>query len=197
MYVPPAKVEKSIKTGDHGGDFIMKATLKIKAANAANRLAALVGKRASFKNMQAMKAELDIVTEDGSLPTLNIARQWTAEMAQSMLSKGNLAGFLDSMRLWRNETETAPSAEHFEEWDIEFPKLWKVCPSRDEEELAAEEVPEEPVEKDALVEFKIARAFDKSVRAFGVFSKARGATMRCTSSSRATCPSPVNLWSFG
>jgi len=129
----------------------------------ATNLSDLIQQVPSLSTHSSMKVDLEALVEKGIGPTINVCRNWVAQVAQQQMMQHSHDEWASSMHLYRPEHEVAVGEESYEEFDIVCPVMWKVVPSPEDEE-AAQHNQEEPTPKPELpsdiMEWEMSSAFD-------------------------------------
>jgi hypothetical protein len=129
---------KTLTKGNPDGKLALELDETVKWGEAALRLGASIGSRASAKGYSAMIADLKELGKGSIYGTVNVYQQLTAEFAQHWLSIGNHEQFVKCMRpfLLAEEADHDDPASIFDKDD---PVMAYLVSSQDDEDAADEE----------------------------------------------------------
>ena len=153
--------------GDHDESFMAKLESTYTSGQVAARLSDLLTERITVATYGKMKEDIDTLNGNGYQLTENVCRLWCAQCAENHLAKGQIAEYLDVIRVWMVPGESRP--EDQSEFDTSCPRMWQVAPTLSDEQALDEEVDAKPENAAEVREWEMGRAFDKSVRGFGTF----------------------------
>ncbi len=157
-------MKKSILGGDKDEEQLAKLTKIYDCGMAATRLAEGCNERMTAGTFVAMRDDIDLIVKGGHQLTENTARRWCVQTAEHCFSKGNVVGFVNSLRVWLKSDETRHKDETT--FDHSAPEMWQVTPLKEDEDALDEDPEPKPILPADIREWEMARAFDRNTKAF-------------------------------
>jgi hypothetical protein len=166
------QVKRTLSMAKVDGNTKFKLETILKSSNSAAKLQDLSIQPLSLELLSSMKTELDALAGEDVHPTLNICRVYTAVVGVKYFSLADYRRFCTVMSLGlplcvqELKVEVDDAEENKQDFDIDSPLMYTLCPSK-EDEMCADEPGEDKLEVPALLmDWELGCFYDRACKSF-------------------------------